>query len=82
MPFQCGGLPRVWGCGGTLAKAADDVDEEEDLGRCQEDGRVGDVAVEGEGVGEKDAGSVGDAGELAVMTGFAGEAGEVHRQEG
>ena len=53
MPFEGGGLPGVWRGEGSVAQAAEEIEEEEELGGGEEDGRVGDEAVEGDGVGEE-----------------------------
>ena len=83
MPLEGGGLPGV-GCGwrGGAAESFDEVKEKEELGGGEEDGGVGDEAVQWEGGGEELAGGVGDSCELGVVAGLCGETGEVHGQEG
>src|SRR5580704_6244656 len=87
MPFEGGGLPGVWRCVGSFAQAVDEIEEEEELGGGEEDRGVGDEAVERECVGKEQAGGAEcaagarDAGELSVVAGFAGEAGEMHGEE-
>src|ERR1700733_1916220 len=87
MPLEGGGLPGICGGERSVTQAAGEVEQEDELGGGEEDGRVGDEVVEGEGVGEKRSGRAesavcsGDAGELGVLARFAGEAGEVHGEE-
>src|ERR1700729_1738522 len=88
VPFECRGLP--WVCYGDVSatQAANKVDEKQDLYGSEKDCCVSDVPVEREGGGQEMAcgaersARAGDAGELGVMPGLAGEAGQGHGQEG
>ena len=85
MPLESGGLPRVGGGGRPVAKTSDEVDQEDKLRAGEEDSRVGNVAIEREGMGEQrsrwtqSAFDSSNAGELGVLSGLSGEPGEMHR---
>ncbi len=84
-PFQGGGLPGVGGevgGGGPAEGGEDEVEQEGELRAGEEYGGDGDVALEREGGLQQRAGGGCDAGELAVVAGFAGEAGEMHGDKG
>ena len=87
MPFESRGLPGVFGGGCSAAQAVDEIEEKDELGCGEEEGRVGGVEVGGDGVGEERAGGAegsvgaGDSGELSVLAGFAGESREMHGEE-
>src|ERR1700712_4114467 len=88
IPLESRCVPGVGGSERTAIKTANEIDGEEDLNGGEEDGGFGDLAVEGERAAEEMAGGTertaraGDAGELGVVAGFSGEAGDVHGEEG
>ncbi len=52
MPFECGGLPWIRRREVSFVQTAREIYEKEKLGGGEEEGCVGDEAVEGQGVGE------------------------------
>ena len=83
VPLEGGGLPGVFRGERAVVPAADEIEEEEELGGGEDEGSPGDVGVDGKGGGEEMVGGgVGKAGELGVVAGLAEEAGEVHGEEG
>ena len=83
IPLKRGRSPGIIGGNCASGEAVDEIDEKRQLRDCEEDCRVGDVALERQGRGEEIAsGLTRDSGELGVVAGFSGKAGDVHGEEG
>ncbi len=67
---------------GAAANRHDQVDEEENLGKAKGERVQGHVDLRRVRAGQKRVGRGGDAGELGVVAGLAGQPGEVHGEKG